>query len=337
MHALVCHEPGKLALEDRPEPKREPGEVLIQIRRAGICGTDFHIFQGAHPYLTYPRVMGHELSAEVLEAPPSSGFHPAQRVIVNPYLSCGTCHACRAAKPNCCMRIAVLGVHRDGGMCERLSLPPGNLYAAGDLSPDAAASIEFLAIGAHAIRRSGMTPGTSTLVIGAGPIGLGTALFATIAGGSVTLMDRDRQRLTTGARLTGAAEVILADDRAAQAVSAATGGDGFELVIDATGNRASMEAGFRYVAHGGSFVLVSVVGEDIAFSDAEFHKREMTLIGSRNALKADFEHVVASIAAGRVPVDRLITHRTTLAGAVADLPRWATEKRDLIKPMIEVS
>jgi 2-desacetyl-2-hydroxyethyl bacteriochlorophyllide A dehydrogenase len=337
MHALVCHEPGKLALEDRPEPKRQPDEVLIQIRRVGICGTDFHIYQGAHPYLTYPRVMGHELSAEVLEAPPSSGFIQGQRVIVNPYLSCGTCHACRAGKPNCCMRIAVLGVHRDGGMCERLSLPPGNLYAAGDLSLDAAASIEFLAIGAHAIRRSGMTPGTPTLVIGAGPIGLGTALFATIAGGIVTLMDRDRHRLTTGARLAGAIEVILADDRAAETVAAATGGDGFALVIDATGNRASMEAGFRYVAHGGSFVLVSVVGEDIAFSDAEFHKREMTLMGSRNALKADFEHVVASIAAGRVPVDQLVTHRTTLAEAVADLPRWATEKQDMIKPMIEVS
>ena len=337
MHAIICREPGQLALEDRPEPKRGPDEVLIQIRRAGICGTDFHIYDGLHPYLNYPRVMGHELSAEVLEAPPSSGFKPGQLLVVNPYISCGTCHACRSGKPNCCMRIAVLGVHRDGGMCERLSLPPGNLYPAGDLSPDAAATIEFLAIGAHGIRRSGLGDGTRTLVIGAGPIGVGAAIFATIAGAVVTVMDRDPDRLAAGAKLTGAADSILADDQAADAISAATGGDGFDVVIDATGSRASMQNGFHYVAHGGTLVLLSVIRDDINFSDAEFHKRETTLVGSRNALKADFDHVVSSIAAGRVPVDQLITHRTTLAGAATDLPRWVTEKQGLIKAMIEVS
>ena len=337
MHAIVCREPGILTLEDRPEPKREPDEVLIQIRRIGICGTDFHIYEGSHSYLDYPRVMGHELSAEVLEAPASSGLKPGQPVIVNPYLSCGTCHPCRMGKPNCCMRIAVLGVHRDGGMCERLSLPVDNLYPAGDLSLDAAGTIEFLAIGAHAIRRSGIAGGARTLVIGAGPIGVGAGIFATIAGGAVTVMDRDADRLASGAKLTGAAGSILADDQAAEAVSAATGGDGFDFVIDATGNCASMENGFRYVAHGGTYVLLSVVRDDIAFSDAEFHKREMTLMGSRNALKSDFDHVIASIVAGRVPIDKLITHRTTLGGAVADLPRWATEKQHMVKPMIEVS
>ena len=337
MHAIVCREPGQLALEDRPEPKRGPDEVLIQIRRVGICGTDFHIYEGLHPYLDYPRVMGHELSAEVLEAPASSGLKSGQLLVVNPYLSCGDCHACRSGKPNCCMRIAVLGVHRDGGMCERLSLPPGNLYPAGDLSPDAAAAIEFLAIGAHGIRRSGLGGGTRTLVIGAGPIGVGAAIFATIAGGVVTVMDRDPDRLAAGAKLTGAAGSILADEQAADAISAATGGDGFDVVIDATGSRPSMQNSFHYVAHGGTLVLLSVIRDDINFSDAEFHKREMTLVGSRNALKADFDHVVSSIAAGRVPIDQLITHRTTLAGAVTDLPRWVTGKQGLIKAMIEVS
>ena len=337
MYAIVCREPGHLALEERPEPERQPDEVLVQIKRVGICGTDFHIYEGLHPYLDYPRVMGHELSAEVLEAPASSGLTTGQLVIVNPYLSCGACHACRSGKPNCCMRIAVLGVHRDGGMCERLSLPPGNLHPAGDLTADAAATIEFLAIGAHGVRRSGLGGGTRTLVVGAGPIGVGAAIFAKIAGGVVTVMDRDSGRLASAGKLTGAAGSILADEGAADAIAAATDGDGFDVVIDATGNRASMENGFRYVAHGGTYLLLSVVRDDIAFADAEFHKREMTLLGSRNALKADFDHVVASIAAGAVPVDQLITHRTTLAGAVTDLPRWATDKRGLVKTMIEVS
>src|ERR1700686_5360631 len=125
MRAIVCRKPGELAIEERPESKRSPGEVLVQVRRVGICGTDYHIYEGSHPYLQYPRVMGHELSAEVLEAPDSSRLKPGQTVIGNPYLSWETCIACVHGKPNCCMRIAVLGVHRDGGMCERLSVPEG--------------------------------------------------------------------------------------------------------------------------------------------------------------------------------------------------------------------
>jgi 2-desacetyl-2-hydroxyethyl bacteriochlorophyllide A dehydrogenase len=336
MQAIVCREPGKLVLEDRPEPSRGADEVLVQIRRIGICGTDFHIFEGSHPFLQYPRVMGHELSAEVLEASALSAFKPGQRVIVNPYLSCGSCHACGSGKPNCCMNIAVLGVHRDGGMCERLSLPAANLYPAGDLTLDQAAAIEFLAIGAHAVRRTGLPVGAPTLVIGAGPIGLGAAIFARIAGGVVTMMDLDARRLLAAAKIVGAASTIMAGENAPEAVSAATGGNGYDVVIDATGSRASMEKGFHYVAHGGTYVLLGVVRDDIAFADAEFHKREMILMASRNALRADFDHVIACIAAGKVPVAGLITHWTTIAGAITDLPRWATDKRDLIKALIVI-
>jgi 2-desacetyl-2-hydroxyethyl bacteriochlorophyllide A dehydrogenase len=336
MQATVCRKPRELAIEERAEPERAPGEVLVQIRRIGICGTDYHIYEGAHPFLEYPRIMGHELSAEVIEAPRSSLLKPGQTVVVNPYLSCGACVACRNGKPNCCVRIAVLGVHRDGGMCERMSLPESNLYLAGALSMDQAASIEFLAIGAHGVRRSGMREGTRTLVIGAGPIGLGVVIFASIAGADVTVMDRDAERLSFAVTATGASGSIIANGGAVDTVADATGGDGFDVVIDATGNRASMEDGFRYVAHGGALVLVSVISDNIAFSDPEFHKREMALIGSRNALRSDFEHVMAAVVAGRVPLDRLLTHRTSLASAIDDLPRWASEKRGLIKALIEV-
>ena len=336
MQTLVCRRPGSLVVENRPEPIRGPGEVLVQIRRVGICGTDYHIFAGSHPYLQYPRVMGHELSAEVLEAPGSSSLNPGQWVIVNPYLSCGSCYACRNSKPNCCMRIAVLGVHRDGGMCERLSIPEANLYPAGELSLDEAASVEFLAIGAHAVRRSSIGQGTRILVIGAGPIGLGTTIFAIIAGGEVTIMDRDAERVAMAATITGARASILADERVGDTVFEMTGGDGFDVVIDATGNRESMENGFRYVAHTGTYVLVSVVSEDIAFSDPEFHKREMTLLASRNALRSDFDHVVASFSSGRVPFEKLATHRTSLAGAAGHVSRWTTQKQGLIKAIIEV-
>jgi 2-desacetyl-2-hydroxyethyl bacteriochlorophyllide A dehydrogenase len=186
------------------------------------------------------------------------------------------------------------------------------------------------------VRRTGLPVGAPTLVIGAGPIGLGAAIFARIAGGVVTMMDLDARRLLAAAKIVGAASTIMAGENAPEAVSAATGGNGYDVVIDATGSRASMEKGFHYVAHGGTYVLLGVVRDDIAFADAEFHKREMILMASRNALRADFDHVIACIAAGKVPVAGLITHWTTIAGAITDLPRWATDKRDLIKALIVI-
>lgn len=336
MRAVVCRKPGELTIEDRPEPERGPAEVLVGIRRIGICGTDYHIYEGKHPYLQYPRVIGHELAGEVLEAPPGGAFRPGQAVVVNPYLSCGTCIACRKNKPNCCTNIAVLGVHCDGGMCERISVPERNLYPAGGLSLDQAASVEFLAIGAHAVARSGLTAGARVLVIGAGPIGLGAAIFAGLAGGEVTIMDRDRERMEFALKAELAARAIEAGDRTAEAVREATGGDGFDVVFDATGNRPSMEAAFGHVAHGGTLVLVGVLIDNITFFDPEFHKREMGVLGSRNALRADFETVMAAVESGRAPLQRLLTHRTSLLGVTADLPRWTTAKAGLVKALVEV-
>ena len=338
MEALVCLNPGELVVEERREPQPAPGEVLIRIRRVGICGTDYHIYEGSHPYLQYPRVMGHELGAEVVEAPPGSRFRKDDLVVVNPYIACGTCLACRKGRPNCCMKIAVLGVHRDGGMTGLMCVPEVNLYPGEGLTSDQAATVEFLAIGAHGVTRAGASVRSGrTLVVGAGPIGIGAAIFAGIAGSAVTLMDIDGERLAESQRLIGADSTIVANDQTAEAVADLTKGDGFDTVIDATGNRVSMEASFAHVAHAGVYVLLSVVRDTVAFSDPAFHARETTLLASRNALKPDFETVITAILAGKVPIAKLITHRTTLAGATDDLARWATDKRGLIKALIEVS
>lgn len=331
--ALVCIQPGELVIEKRPAPAAAPGEALVAVRRVGICGTDYHIYEGNHPFLQYPRVMGHELAVEVLEAPTGAGIVPGEICAVNPYLSCGTCIACRNGKPNCCVKIQVLGVHRDGGMTGLLALPVQNLVPGNGLSVDACAAVEFLAIGAHAVRRSGIAGPERTLVIGAGPIGLGVALFASIADGKVTLMDRDADRLAVARTMIDAA-TIEANDAATDAAAALTDGDGFDVVFDATGNARSMERGFDFVASGGRYVLVSVVKGAISFEDADFHRREMTLLGSRNATTEDFGQVIRAMNEGRVPLDRLITHRTSLADAVRNLPRWATEKAGLVKALI---
>ncbi|HEV7718452.1 MAG TPA: zinc-binding alcohol dehydrogenase family protein [Arsenicitalea sp.] len=338
MKGIVCVAPGDLRLvDDLPEPGApDPGWVLLQVSHVGICGTDYHIYEGKHPFLEYPRVMGHEVSGTVLQAGQGVSLAVGTPVIVNPYLSCGTCIACRNGKPNCCAKIQVLGVHRDGAMAERILVPAGNLYPATGLSLRDAATIEFLAIGAHAVRRSMAPSGSRALVIGAGPIGIGAALFSRIAGHDVTLLDASDERLAFASEKLGFASTLRTGPELAAAIAGLTEGDGFDVVFDATGNAQSMQAAFAHVAQGGTLVLVSVVRDDITFSDPEFHKREMMLIGSRNATRQDFDHVAASIAAGLVPVDALVTHMTDLSKVVEDLPRWATVKSGLIKAIIAV-
>ncbi len=337
MKAVICRSPGDLVVEARPAPSTPPpGWALVAVSHVGICGTDYHIFEGKHPFLAYPRIMGHEVSGTVIEAGEGVDLAVGEPVIINPYLACGKCIACRQGKPNCCVRIEVLGVHRDGAMCERILVPAQNLYPANGLSLADAAAVEFLAIGAHAVRRSLADPGARALVIGAGPIGLGTALFARIAGLDVTLLDMNAERLGFAASELGFATLDGSRQSATDLVREATNGEGFEVIFDATGNSQSVQSAFAHVAHGGTLVLVSVVKDDIVFSDPEFHKREMTLIGSRNALRADFDHVAASIRDGAVPLAKLVTHRTTLGDTPRDLARWAHEKSGLIKAVIQV-
>ena len=329
--ALVCLRPGELRLEQRPPRGPPPGEVLVRPLRVGICGTDYHIFEGKHPFLEYPRVMGHELAVELLE--PAAGLAAGAVCVVNPYVACGACVACGNGKPNCCVRIAVLGVHRDGGMAGLLAVPAGNLVPAPGLTPDQCAAVEFLAIGAHAVRRGAVSARDRVLVIGAGPIGLGVALFAHRAGAAVVALDRDTGRSKTARALTGADAVPPGADPIGSGLPDAAG---FDAVFDATGNPQSMERCFDFVAHGGRCVLVSVVNEPITFSDPEFHRKEMTILASRNATAEDFQAVIAAIRDRALPVDRLVTHRTSLAGAARDIPRWATEKTGLIKALVEL-
>lgn len=322
----LCVAPGSFALEERALPQEAPeGHRLVDIAAIGICGTDFHIFEGKHPFLDYPRVIGHELSGHLADGPDAGTL-----VVVNPYLSCGECRACRRGKPNCCSDIAVLGVHTDGGMCARIAVPEGNLYPADGLTAEQAAMVEFLAIGAHAVARSGCGAGDRVMVTGAGPIGLGTALFARIAGAEVHLMDLSAQRLAKATALLGFEQTHQPGDD----ILSGDLSEGFDLVFDATGNAKAIEAGFPLVAHGGSSVLVSVVKDSITFADAEFHKREARIIGSRNALKADFDRVMAAIRSGAVPTDALASATVPLKDLPARFAGLTHDRDHLIKVLV---
>lgn len=334
MKTVVCEEPHKLSLSIRPAPVPANGEVLIRIHRVGLCGTDYHIFAGKHPYLEYPRVMGHELSG-VVEDPAATSLKRGQVVTVNPYLACGACIACRKGKPNCCASIRVLGVHTDGGMCELVSVPAGAVIDASALTLEEAAMVEFLAIGAHAVSRAGPRPGDRVLVVGAGPIGVAAALFARLDGAKVTIFDVRRPRLEYVRSRLGLHTVFGSREAVRAELAARTDGEMFDCVFDATGNVDAMQSGLDYVAHGGTYVLLSVVKEEIAFPDPEFHKRETTLLASRNALTADFERVVSSIKGGMIHANALLTHTFPAVEAPRRIPALIASADCVLKAMVE--
>ena len=334
MDILVCAAPGELKVEQRSRPEPGPGEVLLRVRRVGICGTDMHIYRGTQPYLSYPRVMGHELSGEVVSAPEGSDLAQGDQAYVMPYLSCGTCAACAKGKSNCCMNIRVLGVHMDGGLCEYLAVPAGFVRKVEGVSLDEAAMVEFLAIGAHAVRRARIEPGQSVLVVGAGPIGIAATLFAKLAGACVTVLDARADRLGFCRDHLGADHIVTLSEQTPGALSVLTDGVFFDVVFDATGSAAAMQQGFGYVGHGGTYVLISVVAADITFSDPEFHKREMSLLASRNATLEDFDHVLAAMRAGRVPTKELNTHSALLKDLAVALPGWMEPSAGVIKAIV---
>ncbi|MCB8880959.1 zinc-binding alcohol dehydrogenase family protein [Acidisoma cellulosilytica] len=336
MKALLCPEPGKLRLIEREAPKVGAGDVLLRVRRVGICGTDYHILGGTQPYLSYPRIMGHELGAEIVAAPAGSGLTAGTTAVVIPYLSCGQCRACQRGLTNCCRRVSVLGVHQDGGMTEYIAVPAQNVIAAPELTLDQAAMVEFLAIGAHGIRRGAVRSDDRVLVVGAGPIGIAATIFACARGAEVTVMDLRQDRLDFAQRELGAAHTVKAGPEAKAKFEAITEGEFFDVVIDATGHPPSMNAGLFYLGHGGRYVLLSIVAADIAFPDPEFHKRETTLIASRNALPDDFAEVMRAIAAGLVPTSVLASHRATMAEGADAIPVWARPETGVIKALLEV-
>ena len=333
MRAISCAAPGELALIEIERPALKAGWVRVGIRHIGICGTDYHIYEGKHPFLQYPRIMGHELSGVVLDANGATSLRNGDPVVINPYLPCGHCPACREGKTNCCETLSVLGVHGDGGMTEEIVMPEANLYPAGDLSLRDAAMVEFLAIGAHAVRRTELKPGWRVLVVGGGPIGLGAAFFARIAGADVTILDAAADKLAA-ARGFGFGAASLAD-REGEAFKAKMG-SGFDAVFDATGAIPAMNQAIHYCRNGGALTLVGVVKGTLAWEDPEIHRRELTIRASRNATREDFEHVMAAIRRGDVPTDRLATHATSLDDVPQNLPKWAHEREGLIKAIITV-
>ncbi|GAB3925026.1 zinc-binding alcohol dehydrogenase family protein [Mucilaginibacter myungsuensis] len=336
MKALVCTHPGQLTYNDIAAPKLKAGHTIIRIKRIGICGTDLHAFEGTQPYFSYPRILGHELAAEVVSTD-SDTHQPGDLVTLMPYINCGTCIACRSGKGNCCTNMQVIGVHVDGGMAELLSVPTRLLLPANGLSVDELALVEPLAIGAHGIRRAGVEQGEFVLVIGAGPIGLGTMEFARIAGGQVIALDINQQRLDfCKDKLKVEYTINALTDDVTERLKDITNGDMPTVVIDATGSLKAINNAFQYMAHGARFVLIGLQKGDISFNHPEFHKREATLMSSRNATQQDFDQVITSMKNKLVDPANYITHTVKFDKVADNFASWLKPETGVIKAMIEL-
>jgi 2-desacetyl-2-hydroxyethyl bacteriochlorophyllide A dehydrogenase len=335
MQTLVCKKPGLFEYEQQEIKKPGKGESLIRIKRIGICGTDLHAFEGTQPFFEYPRILGHELAAEFIEGD-ADGFKAGELVTIMPYFYCGKCIACRNGKTNCCVNINVCGVHRDGGMREYFTVPSYSLLHGEDVKEDALALTEPFAIGAHAVQRAGIQGGEYVLVIGAGPIGLGIMEWVNIAGAQVIAMDVNNKRLSFCKEQLNVPFVINGgSEKIMEQLKEITNGDMPTTVIDATGNLKAINSAFQYMAHGGKYILVGLQKGDISFSHPEFHKREGTLMSSRNATKEDFNQVIANLKNGKIDTAPYITHRVAFDRVKDNFESWLKPETGVIKAMID--
>lgn len=337
MQALVCEQPGVFHYVTKEPPQPAKDTAILKIRRIGICGTDLHAFEGTQPYFEYPRILGHELAGEIIAIDPEASFSVGEKVTFIPYFHCGHCVACRNGLTNCCVSMKVCGVHVDGGMAEYLSVPVSALISGEGMHFDELALVEPLAIGAHAIRRAAVRQNENVLVIGAGPIGLGVMEFARIAGGRVIAMDTNQKRLDFCTSSLGITDTINpVQENVQEQLSAITNNDMPTVVIDATGNLNAINSAFQFMAHGARYVLVGLQKGMISFSHPEFHKREATLMSSRNATREDFNHVIHSMKSKKVDPANYITHRVQFDEVKDQFPQWLDPANGVIKAMVTI-
>ncbi|HAU8263557.1 TPA: zinc-binding alcohol dehydrogenase family protein [Kluyvera intermedia] len=335
MNVLVCQEPKVMIWEKREIPKPGDDEALIKLKTVGICGTDIHAWGGNQPFFSYPRVLGHEICGEIVGLGKNiNHLHNGQQVVVIPYVSCRKCPACRSGRTNCCENISVIGVHQDGGFSEFLSVPANSLLVTDGIDPQAAALIEPYAISAHAVRRAAILPGEQVLVVGAGPIGLGAAAIAKADGAQVVVADTSAARRAHVDTFLG---LTTLDPSAADfdaSLRAAFGGSLAQKVIDATGNPQAMNNTVNLIRHGGSITFVGLFKGNLQFSDPEFHKKETTMMGSRNATEEDFAKVGRLMAEGKITAQMMLTHRYEFHALAEIYEQQVINNRELIKGVI---
>lgn len=334
MKYIVCEEPGNFQLKEKEAPIRKKGEALLKVNKVGICGTDLHAYTGNQAFFTYPRILGHELATQIVEIDENpKGIKAGDNVVIMPYLSCGHCIACRNGKTNCCTQIQVLGIHTDGGMQEQITVPADILLPANNLSDNQMAIVEPLAIGAHAIRRADVQPGETVVVVGCGPIGIGIMKLAQIQGAKVIALDMNQDRLQYAKEVIGVEYIVNVNEYPVKQISEITNGDLATVVFDASGHKGALESGPSYMAHGGKFVIVGLSKGELTYTHPAIHAKETTLLCSRNATVADFEHVINIL--DQFPTDSFITHNVHFTDMKENFDSWLQPSTGVIKATVQ--
>lgn len=341
MQALQLEKPHAFRIIEIDEPAAPgAGEAVVAVRAVGICGTDYGGFLGKMPFFSYPRIPGHELGVEVVAVGPGvTNVAVGDRCCVEPYINCQQCHSCKRGLTNCCEHHQTLGVHCDGGLRPLFTVPARKLHRSPKLAHEQNALVETLAIGCHAIDRGAPTSAETVLVIGAGPIGLSAVEFAKLSGARVIVIDRVASRLAFVRERMGIADTLLATGGASDldAVRELTDGRFCEVVVDATGSNASMGEALAYCAFGGRLVFVGITQAEVSFPHAPvMHRRELSILASRNALSRDFTRIIGLIEAGRIDTAPWITHRIPFADTIPTFPTLLEPTSGVIKAVIEM-
>jgi len=336
MKTLICLEPNDMVYVDRDMPVIKSNEVLLKIRAVGICGTDIHAYAGRQPFFSYPRVLGHEISGEVIELGSAcSKLELGDRACVIPCIPCGTCPACKVGKTNCCENVSLYGVHQDGGFTQYLAVYEDNLIRLdSSLSDSAGALVECFAIGAHAIRRAAPNKGENLLQIGAGPIGIAAAAVAKADGANVVVADISAERRAHIGKVLGVPTINPLDEDYIETMKGYFNGELATTVIDATGNKQSMSNTVNLINNGGKIVFVGLYIGNLELDDPSFHRKETTLMSSRNATAEDFEKVIRLMKDGAISESMMKSHDFDFDTVGHHYVEQVVQNKNLVKGVI---
>jgi 2-desacetyl-2-hydroxyethyl bacteriochlorophyllide A dehydrogenase len=338
MRALVIDAIGHSEMRDIPPPALADGEVLVSVRHVGLCGSDLSTFNGANPLVSLPRIPGHEIGGEIVRAGSGvpEGYTPGRRVTVLPYTSCGTCTSCRRGRVNACRYNRTLGVQQDGALTEFVALPADKVIPNDSLAPRHLPLVEPLSVGFHAVRRGRVAAGERVAVIGCGMIGMGVVIAAAETGAHVTAIDVSPAKLEVARRFGADATVDPAARPLAETVEQMTGGDGYDVVIEAVGSPATFLAAVDIACFSGRVVYIGYSKAPVSYDTKYFNLKELEIYGSRNATLADFETVIACLERLGDRADALISKSFSFPDAAEALPYWVANRSETLKIVITV-
>lgn len=336
MKAILITKPGEIQITEVPMPHVNPGEALLKIKYVGICGADVASFTGNQPFTTYPRIPGHEFSAEIVEIPENSaGLKVGDLVTANPYFNCGKCYSCERGYVNCCTDNQTMGVQRDGAFCEYIAMPIERIVNGNALSAQELALIEPFSIGYHALSRVKIEPIDKVLIVGAGPIGLFALISAKLRGASVYVSDLLSGRLKTALEYGADGVIDISKQNLDEAVKNITSGNGFDVCVEACGLSTTFLNCIDYVAHAGRIILIGNGKEKTTFLHSILLKKELNLYGSRNAFTNDFKALIQLVSSGRIDVMKMVSKVCSLEESSKSFEELVNNKGDYRKILIK--